>query len=404
MKNQDFQKSKGEESRIIKYNRASPVTIKRFSVEDYKRVEEDTGLRFGSVSSPRAQKDRELWNKIEKNISPGEQFASYSAMCNAIGIKSARGGSSRQHQQERLKKFIDYVVNTDGTIKINKINYIPQDPKGIYLDSIQQALMLFPLYNQEFPIFDQNYIICVEEPRGLLYLLLGMRNPLFSSFQQQMYRFSKPSEQFTKYSRQAWADIFYTLNHKENQLIRGALESMQKRGLVFYVERVRYSDEYSTDLSESFETEKTRCVENEILKRDYGLNPNQKYMLFSKDNGTGSKWNEYQDKCREAMKRIFGWTHYFWVYQLFFYPSPELVQYYKTLPFQTPKSLYAQSLKITNQKLVDFFKSRDHDFFGVPFEDIIKAKEMVELVTSLQKYFDQEQIDIHEYIQQSLQL
>ena len=188
MTDQEAQRLKAEyeqeEACIIKYNRASPATIKRFSVKDYRRAEQDTGLKFGSVSSPRAQKDKELWEKIEEALFPGENFASYAMMCKAIGVQPARGGTTRQHQQERLKKFIDYTTNPDGTIIINKISYNLQDPKGIYLDSIQQALMLFPLYNQEFPIFDQNYIICVEEPRGLLYLLLGMRNPLFSSFQQ----------------------------------------------------------------------------------------------------------------------------------------------------------------------------------------------------------------------------
>lgn len=54
-----------------KYNRSDPQKCKIFSIQDAARAEKDTGLKFGELLSIRAQKDRELWNKIATTLIPG---------------------------------------------------------------------------------------------------------------------------------------------------------------------------------------------------------------------------------------------------------------------------------------------------------------------------------------------
>ena len=55
----------------IKYNRSDPQKHKIFSIQDVVTAEKDTGLKFGELLSIRAQKDRELWNKIATILIPG---------------------------------------------------------------------------------------------------------------------------------------------------------------------------------------------------------------------------------------------------------------------------------------------------------------------------------------------
>ena len=403
-----------KERAAVRYDRSSPDARKIFSIRDSAHAEYDSGLRFGEIFSARAKRDRELWNKIATTLVPGQRYNSYAALCSALGLVPAQGGRNRQLQENRIKKFVDYSVDTLSGITINKIGFDAADASGKYLTLLQDILILSVLQGQETNQFDPEHIICYEVPRSQLYLILGMQNP---ALQQIMMRVKDSLQQNTQlferlkeYSPQSIADACYVLNHKDNRIISDMLVSMQNRGLLAYTQRLRYFYHdykfYGTDLATRTEASEVEELEDQVLKLHYGLNPDQKHLLFYNDSEKTyeltptSRWFEYQQLCQKTVNKQFGWTGYRWNYQIFFYPSDELLSFASKFSGKSQEELfqlYAECVAELNKKIFDYFTRPGKTAFGRCFEDEVVRNKFAKLLIDIKGYAEDMGMTVEEY-------
>ena len=302
-------------------------------------------------------------------------------------------------QENKLKRFIDYSVSESGAITINKLSYDASDVSGKFVTDLQNILILVALHGQEVPQFDPECISCYEISRNQLHLMLGMKNPYFYTLMESLRGIKGFNEEFSSKEIQQLAALCYIVNHRTNQMVDSTLGSMQNRGMISYTERIRYTyrERYQTqtDLTDNHYYFIVQQIEDSVLREQFHLEPDQKYQLFfTEENGNYipgdfSRWTEYRHACQKAVTEQLNWINYDWVYQIFFYPSEELLAFSEKFSNKSKEELeeiLETSLVRVNENVIKSFCKEDTHAFGRYSEDELERLKFTKLIVGIEDF------------------
>lgn len=180
-----------------------------------------------------------------------------------------------------------------------------------------------------------------------------MFNPNFSQYQKEMFHKTQSTIQ-DKIKKQEWNDFYYSSNHKFNQIVSSALNSMKSRKMITYYTLVKYHKDGQYHVSSPEEAERIKAGEQYVLSRDFHLEPNQMYELFKNDS-----WLDYRHACEKFVSDYMNWDDYFWIYQIWLYPTELIREEYKKFPPSlTIDQLYKQYSLELNELVCDYFLTK----------------------------------------------
>lgn len=246
-----------------------------------------------------------------KNLSNGMIVKNYNDMCKLLDEK-IKSGCSKKSQLIDWERFFKYHKDKHAFV-IDEV-YEHEKPKPPRKDSVYAKLTELVLLNKLS--LEKN---CeVEMSKYSLYQYLGFCNETYISPErnyQALVSFAKSGGNGVKYNEMSFrqAEYYYNefstfVNRKLERILFDALDSMQKRYLIFYKKKYKIKI-YDNDEKTYYIRDASNAEVSRILKiiSDYKKN-NPQFKFINYYNR-----NEYYEGLRQCFMKAEGWDSAFMV-------------------------------------------------------------------------------------------